>query len=184
MATKTRKQKEQVSPESAPLTGHATLTNAIDWAGESYRNAETLIQSRLNNFLFAASILFLAWATIYVSTPSGTRVPVLITLSILGAVFSIFSWLLALRQRHFFTVLMDTIIYLESFLDVEEFRIATLSSQLQKGYAVKLHAEDKTIRLGFLEKIITSRSLVILAPVIFAISFLVLVAISIIAIFQ
>jgi hypothetical protein len=184
MNANSRKRQEQASPKSASLSSHPTLLNALDWANGSYRNAESLIQSRLNNYLFAASILFLAWAAIYVSPESGTRVAVLITLSLLGVVFSTFWWLLALRQRLFFTVTMDFILYLESLLDVEEFRIATTISQLQKGHSVKLLTEDKTVKLGFLEMRLTSRSLVVLSPAVFGIAFLILVIISIIEVCQ
>ena len=184
MTTNTRRTQEDTSSKVESPATHPDLLTVIDWANGSYRNAESLIQSRLNNYLFAASILFLAWAAIYVSQESVTRIPVLITLSVLGTVFSIFWWLLALRQRHIFTVTMDIILYLESFLDVDEFRISTMLSRLQKGNPVKLLTEDKTVKLGFIEMLLTSRSLVIYSPAVFGIIFLILVAISIIEIFR
>jgi hypothetical protein len=78
---------------------------------------------------------------------------------------------------------MDIILYLESFLDVEEFRTITGVSQLQKDNPVKLLTEDKTVKLGFLETILSSRSLVMLSPAIFGIAFLILVILSIVEIF-
>jgi hypothetical protein len=184
MAIKKGKKRKQVSMKSEKLSGHPYFLDAINWAMDSYKNGESQVQSRLNNFLLAASILFLAWATIYVAPASRTRVPVLITLSILGAFFSLFWWLLALRERNFFKIIMDIILYLESYIEAKEFRIWTLSSQLQQGNSVKLHTEDKMIKHGFKEMIITSRSVVVLTPAVFGIAFLILVVVSIIEIFH
>jgi hypothetical protein len=154
----------------------------LDWAIGSYRHAESLMQSRIYNYLVAASILFLAWATVYASPQGRMRILVLITLASFGTVFSIFWYLLALRQRHFFTVTMDTIIYLESFLEVDEFRTLTAVSRLQKDNPVKLLTEDKTVKLGFLESRLSSRSLGIFSPAIFGIAFLILVILSVLEI--
>jgi hypothetical protein len=173
------KKREKQSAKSHIKTELSILPNAIDWANDSYRSAESLIQSRLYNYLVAASILFLSWATVYASKESCTRIAVLITLSAIGMVLSILWWLLSMRQRVFLTVTMDIILYLESLLDNNDFRIATSLSKLRSGEPVELRSKKGSAKLGFWETKVSSRSLVIYSPALFGFAFLILLGISI-----
>ena len=175
--------KKQEKHSSNPLSRNTELTillKAIDWANDSYRSAESLIQSRLYNYLIAASILFLSWTSVYASTYSKTKVTVIITLSALGLILSILWWLLSMRQRVYFTVTMDKILYLESLLENNDFRVATSLSELMNREPVPLHDRKGIAKLGFWETRLTSRSIVIVTPAVFGFAFLVLLAVSII----
>ena len=183
MTDNTTEGHKQSLKKSSSFENDQTLFSSIDLAIRGYQNSETQIQSRLNNYFFAASILLLAWVTIYASQANITRIIVLIILSVLGFLISVLWLLLSLRQNLFMEVSNDNIIYLESLTNKNEFKIFSRLINLQKGKEVKLFTERKIIKLGFWETKINSRSLVRYSLTIFGIAFFILIVISIVEFF-
>ena len=152
----------------------AEVIHLIDMATQGFRHAEIIVQSRLNNFLLAASILCLSWATMYAG---GIRQHLILALlPSLGAILSIFWYFLGSRQPKFLQLHMNIVSTLERKLE-KEFRVTQPIKDLQDGKAVK--ALDVIFKLNKLELATRSRNLLCWVPGVFLSVFMFLFFVSI-----
>jgi tryptophan-rich sensory protein len=82
-------------PDDEPTS--KDIWQAVSVASAFVRHAETIAQTRFNNYLVADSLLLLAWATIFAGQRSGYSQLVLIVLAALSAVLSLFWIILGTR---------------------------------------------------------------------------------------
>jgi hypothetical protein len=161
------------SENTKPPLSNAEIIQLIDMSARGFEHAEVIVQTRLNNFLLAASILCLSWVTMFASNIH--QLLVLVCLPILGAVLSIFWFILGMRQQKFLQLNMDLTCKLENHLD-KEYRISQSISQLQNGNTVKKGL--KRYQLNMFEKWFRSRNLISWIPAAFFLVFIVFLVIS------
>ena len=58
-------------PTSQPEQGSDLIMHAVEVAINGFRHMEVIVQSRLQNFLVADSILLAGWATVFASQRNG-----------------------------------------------------------------------------------------------------------------
>ncbi|TLU83865.1 MAG: hypothetical protein FDX30_06230 [Chlorobium sp.] len=149
--------------------------DSIQCAINGYRHAETIVQTRFYNYLLIVTFLLIPWSW----SLESNKMIFNITSSFLGILFSILWIILGFRYRKFLWLHMDIIIKLEDKLNNEEIKIMTPIYNLQNGSAVSIQKENKKIKLCWLQKKVDSRSLLFIVPIIFSISYSVLLFYSI-----
>lgn len=144
----------------------------IDLAFQMYFHAETVVQSRLYNFLFATSILFLSCAAIYAGNnwTGGSGRHMVIVLAGLGALLSLVWLFLGRRQQKFTALHTDIVCRLEDNIP-EDLRIMQRNRDLADNKTIDLH-RDGVLRLRWWDSIIKSRDILILGPIAFFLAFL------------
>jgi hypothetical protein len=152
------------------------IWQAVNLASTFVRHAETIAQTRFNNFLVADSLLLLAWATLFEGRRSdGSRVA-LFTLAGLSAVLSIFWIILGTRQRKFFELHSRHFVTLERPLR-RSFWIGRPMEDLRDGGCVSIDS-NSVLKLGWIEKWITPTILIIVGPIILLVISLILVGVT------
>lgn len=91
------------------------IWQAVSQASAFVRHAETIAQTRFNNYLVADSLLLLAWATLFSGQRPGSRL-VLIVLAALSAVLGFFWMILGTRQGKFLKLHLTHLVTLEHSL--------------------------------------------------------------------
>jgi hypothetical protein len=172
--------KQTVHPEPAP----PGLADLMQLATQGYHHAQSVIQSRLYNYLVAASILVRAWATLFNAAEGRARSVVLIVVAALGVALSLLWSLLGMRQAKFVALHLDICCSLENELPVACWSVAQPIADLRKGRKVTLRTKDekdqerKELRLNWLEQQSASVRLTIIAPVALLIGFLFLLLVG------
>ena len=152
------------------------IWQAVNLASTFVRHAETIAQTRFNNFLVADSLLLLAWATLFAGQrPEGSRVA-LYTLAGLSAVLSFFWIILGTRQRKFFELHSTHLVTLERSLPRSSW-IGRPMEDLRDGGCVSINS-NCVLRLGWIEKWITPTILLIIGPVVLLVISLILVGVT------
>jgi hypothetical protein len=151
----------------------------VSVASAFVQHAETIAQSRFNNYLVADSLLLLAWSTIFSGQRPGYSRFVLIVLATLSVVLSLFWIILGTRQRKFLELHLMHLVTLEHSLQAS-FGIGRLMKDLRDGEQILI--DSKCVpRLLWIERGITPTMLLSLGPgVLLAIS-LILVGVSVTA---
>ena len=154
----------------------------LQLATERYNFYENIVQTRLQSFVLADSVLILAWATLYGSDPPGrddTSVA-LVGLAFLSLVFSVMWTILGFRQNSFLLLQMDIVLHLEAKVS-DEFRITEPVYQLQRGdpYVLKhVRPVGRALQLRQATLHSASRHLAIFTPISFGIVSALLLLIS------
>jgi hypothetical protein len=139
---------------------------SIHLATSNAQHGETVTQSRLNNFLFAVSILLLAWATLYDRAQAGSgRTIALIGVALLSAFLSIIWLILGTRQQKFAELNWDLVAREEARLPRDR-RVGWFIWRMQYRNPIFLES-GKQVRLNHVEWVVNSRSLLVIAPVAF-----------------
>ena len=170
---------------TAPSLSSHQIWDAVSLATERYNFYEEVVQTRLQSFLFADSILLLAWVTLYSVASSDHHYwrLILISFSTLS-VFLCASWtILEFRHKKFFLMQMDIVLTLEQALpDALRINQAVSSLQYGKPYLTKyVDQAEKQVYLNKLEVLCDPRRLSIATPVCFGLVSLVLLWTSIFA---
>lgn len=152
--------KTSLDSDSGGLSPH--LLTLLDIAIREYQHAETIVQARLANFLFANSILLVAWATIFAGIDTPRRPLVLMSLAALSAVLGILWTGMGLRHRKFLFIHSEIIKTVESKLP-EAFRLQGPVTTLQEGKTVT--ATEKSYQLSKFEMLARSRDVGVVASV-------------------
>jgi hypothetical protein len=157
---------EPTAPQPQSSTPDAVLVNLVDLAVREYQHAESIVQSRLYNFLFADSILILSWAALFSASPrpAGARW-VLGSLALLSTLLSFFWTLMGWRHRKFLYLHTHIVRSLEDKLTAG-LRVHDLITQLQEGSGVQVGMKGRqhTLQLSNIELFARSRNLGVLAP--------------------
>jgi hypothetical protein len=163
-----------VAVESKPSP--EDIRQAVSLASAFVRHAETIAQTRFNNFLVADSLLLLAWATLFSGErPSGTRLA-LFTLAGLSAVLSFFWIILGTRQRKFLELHLAHLVNLERSLP-RSFWIGHPMEDLRDGEKVAIRTES-VLSLGWIEKWSCPARLIIVGPGVLLVISLILVGVT------
>jgi hypothetical protein len=126
---------------------------AVNLASAFVQHAETIAQTRFNNFLVADSLLLLAWATLFAGKQSGGSRFALFTLAGLSAVLGFFSLILGNRQGKFLELHSTHLVTLERSLP-SSVRIGGAMQALRDDKEAPIGSESD-LRLGWIEKWIT-----------------------------
>jgi hypothetical protein len=165
------------------------ISQAVSQASAFVRHAETIAQTRFNNYLVADSLLLLAWATLFEGQrPDGSRVA-LFTLAGLSAVLSFFWIILGTRQRKFFELHSMHFVTLERSLR-RSFWIGRPMEDLRDGECVSINSNsvlskqvsissESVLRLQWIEKLITPTMLISIGPGVLSAISLILVWVSV-----
>lgn len=159
---------------------------ALQLARQDTLHAEAITQQRLNNFLFCVSILFLVWATIFVNQTTELafeRRVALVLFSLLSFILSVAYTLLGYRGDRFITMHYDISLQLESkLLDDTPPTVEPIVS-LQSGEEYICQSElfsGNSIRIpGAARMEPVSTHLLIMVPASFALTAIILFALSI-----
>ena len=160
------------APDDQQLNRLVTL---FDLSFRGYCHAETIIQARLYNFLFADSILLLSWAAVFAANTTQHKREVLIVLSGLSVILGLWLLVMGCRHRKFLFVHTQIITEVEKLLP-ESYRIHAPITDLQNRKAVS--AGSKEYRLNFLEAHSRSRNFGIWAPTFMTIGSVLLLRVS------
>ena len=152
------------------------IWHAVDLASAFVRHAESIAQTRFNNFLVADSLLLLAWATLFAGERPGGSSVALFTLAGLSAVLSFFWIILGTRQRKFFELHSTHFVTLERSLPRSSW-IGRPMEDLRDGECVSINSKS-VLRLGWIEKWITPTMLIIIGPVVLLVISLILVGVT------
>ena len=162
--------------EPAPPTRDELLRAAATAHGD-YCHAETIIQSRLYNYLIAVSVLFLSWAAVFASRVPG-RAPILVVLAMLSLLLSVGWTVLGLRARKFLELHRDIMLSLEEKLPTE-LRVWYRVAEFQKNGNFQLLSqvlrEKGPDKVTYAESKVTARWIPVAAPFAFALASLVLI---------
>ena len=167
--------------EIAKENPSASVTpDSIQAAVEEYQHAEIIVQTRLNNFLTADSILILSWVAVFASDQKLGGHWVLVGLSLLSTLLATFWTILGMRQKKFLA-LHDAIIFGLEQQSPKFWRLHDPIRQLQTGKKVTAKAGIRQIeiKLNWAEIMLGERNLGILAPLTIAIILGALMIISI-----
>ena len=137
------------------------LVTLFDMAVRGYYHAETIIQARLYNFLFADSILLLSWAAVYSASTAKHQKEVLVVFSALSIILGLWLLLMGFRHRKFLFVHTKVITDVERLLP-ESYRIHAPITNLQERRTVRVGADD--YKLTVFEAHARSRNFGIWAP--------------------
>ena len=140
------------------------------------RHAETIAQTRFNNYLVADSLLLLAWATLFSGQRPGSRL-VLIVLAALSAVLGFFWMILGTRQGKFLKLHLTHLVTLEHSLR-PSFWIGGPMEDLRDGGQVPINSEG-VMRLRWIETWITPTMLISIGPGVLSAISLILVWVSV-----
>ena len=146
--------------DSNSVESKSQLLTLLDIAIREYQHAEIIVQARLSNFLFANSILLVAWATIFAGSETARRPLVLMALAVLSAVLGILWTVMGLRHRKFLFVHSEIIETVENKLP-EEFRLHGPVTKLQAGELVA--TTKSSYRLSASERFARSRNVGVVA---------------------
>jgi hypothetical protein len=144
------------------------IWQAVGQSGDAFRHAEMVVQSRLNNFLVADSILFLSWATLFVGQDRAGRTAVLLMLSGLSAVLSLLWTLLGSRERRFLQLHHHLVADLEDRLP-NRYRNYWFVRTLRTRRSIELDPGGR-IELGLSGAYVSSGVLLVIAPIAFAVA--------------
>jgi hypothetical protein len=162
---------------------------AVSSAHSADQHAETIVQSRLSNFLLAISVLFLAWTSAFSAADELWRGPVLTVLSLLMTCLSVLWTIMGGRQRKFISLHYDVMFSLEEKLPLDDLKIGTTVADLGSGariaYASKAlaHAKNRSpyVHLTMLERLINPANALTIVPAVFSLSSAVLAVISVVS---
>lgn len=164
---------ETGSGDDPTFSDSPVLLAAIEQATAGYRHAETIVQARLYNFLVAATILLASWSGFAASDSWCAFFRFLV--AALGLFLSVVWAILGSREQKFLTLNMDGIVSLEDKLSDGAKAVGAMTTvpiaKLQRGQVVQLCMEDRTIKLNSAEWRLSSRRLLVLAPIAFAVAF-------------
>lgn len=142
-----------------------SLWQSVNLAAAGARHAEIVVQARLSNFLFADSILFLSWATVFATKEAGAREAVLVVFAGLSAGLSLVWMVLGWRQQKFLDLNFDLMAAHEQKLR-EDQRVNWWIWKLQHGQSVSTD-RVKSTRLRRPDTWVNSRSILVVAPAAF-----------------
>ncbi len=182
------------TPELLAPPTRAEIMHAIEIATDGFRHNEVIVQSRLQNFLVADTILLSAWATLFSENNIKERAIVLFVLAALSTVLSIAWAILGMRQRKFLNVQMHIICNLEKNLpkilqvnrDVKDLQdgkeiAVTRCKKIQSGCRERFVYEEKKVKLTAPEFHLKSRNLLVGAPIAFAVASLLLIVVLVVS---
>jgi hypothetical protein len=150
----------------------------VSEASAFVRHAETIAQTRFNNFLVADSLLLLAWATVF--SAEGQRPDsrlVLIVLAALSAVLGLLWMVLGTRQNKFFRLHLTHLVTLEHSLRPSLW-IGGPMKDLRDGEPIPIGSEG-SLSLQWLERRITPTSLIVIGPGVLLVISLILFLVSV-----
>jgi hypothetical protein len=139
-----------------------------------FQYAENIGQQRLYNFLMAASITFVGYATLLTSTNIIAHIIALL-LAMLGILMSIIWYVLGKRQAKFHNMLD------EKLRDIFR-RYETISKEHPIFYVLQMkdHPDEQseTTRLNYIELLLSSRLFLSVVPIVFGVAFFISALIS------
>jgi hypothetical protein len=167
--------------------GSEDIWQAVSQANAFVRHAETIAQTRFNNYLVADSLLLLAWATLFAGEgPDGSGL-VQVVLAALSAVLGFFWMVLGTRQEKFLKLHLMHLVALEQLLP-PSFSIGGPMEDLRGGNQVSIISEGgpkvqrgPKVQLRRIEKEITPTRLNTFGPGVLSAISLVLVWVSVTA---
>jgi hypothetical protein len=164
-------------PDDGPASKN--IWQAVSVASAFVQHAETIAQTRFNNYLVADSLLLLAWATLFSGQgPDSSRL-VLIVLAALSAVLSFFWIILGTRQEKFLKLHSTYLVSLEQSLP-SSFWIGGPMNDLRDGKQVSINSQSIP-RLRWIEQGITPTMLISIGPGVLLAFSLFLVCVSVTA---
>lgn len=182
------KMQPSLSIRSSTRSPNAELMLADRWrkfekASSWALQGEVTVQTRLNNFLLADSVLILSWSTLYTSSTNSLATDtVLMVLASLSLILSI-TWTLGARRWQKFNLLQWAMVnQLENDLELD---FASPVDKLRKGKRVIVAAPDNRngdnsiLQLTALERLATDERIVSWPPAAFGLTSLVLIVVSV-----
>jgi hypothetical protein len=157
------------------------IWQAVSQASAFVRHAETIAQTRFNNYLVADSLLLLAWATLFAGQQRDGSGRVLVVLAALSAVLGFFWVVLGTRQEKFLKLHWMHLVALEQSLSLPPpLPIGGPMEDLRGGNPASINSEGvPTLQLRRIERGISPTRLNTIGPGVLSAISLILVWVSV-----